>query len=114
MVEKLCKSILGVIFPPILMLIEKGCGSEFWINLILTFLFFIPGVFHAFYVLKVDNCLNIASIFISPLAVYLFKKSCDGDVCVNLVLYILLGFPGAIHAYYLMLDENTADLNANK
>lgn len=29
----------------------KGCGADFWINVILTILGYIPGHVHAFYVM---------------------------------------------------------------
>ncbi|HET8860065.1 YqaE/Pmp3 family membrane protein [Marivirga sp.] len=42
---------LAIFLPPLAVAMEKGLTSAFWINLILTCLFFIPGVIHAFYVL---------------------------------------------------------------
>ncbi|WKK77319.2 YqaE/Pmp3 family membrane protein [Marivirga salinae] len=43
--------ILAIFLPPVAVAMGKGLTSAFWINLILTILFFIPGVIHAFYVL---------------------------------------------------------------
>ncbi|KAI8406665.1 hypothetical protein FOFC_02248 [Fusarium oxysporum] len=30
---------------------ERGCGGDFWINLLLTCLFFLPGLIHAIYII---------------------------------------------------------------
>lgn len=43
--------ILAIFLPPVAVAMGKGLSSDFWINLILTLIFFIPGVIHAFYVL---------------------------------------------------------------
>lgn len=39
--------ILSVFLPPIAVLIDKGFGKDFILNLILTLLFFLPGLIHA-------------------------------------------------------------------
>ena len=43
--------VLAIFIPPLAVALDKGLTSAFWINLILTLIFFIPGVIHAFYVL---------------------------------------------------------------
>lgn len=42
--------ILNIFIPPLGVFLAKGLGKDFIINLILTLLFFIPGVIHAFIV----------------------------------------------------------------
>ena len=42
--------ILSVLLPPVGVLLKHGLDKDFWINLILTIIFFIPGVIHALYV----------------------------------------------------------------
>lgn len=39
--------ILAVLLPPLAVFLHDGIGTSFWINIILTLLFFIPGVIHA-------------------------------------------------------------------
>lgn len=39
--------ILAIFLPPVAALLTVGLGLQFWINLILTLFFFIPGVIHA-------------------------------------------------------------------
>lgn len=39
--------ILAVILPPLAVFLHDGIGTSFWINIILTLLFFIPGIIHA-------------------------------------------------------------------
>ncbi|XGW27817.1 hypothetical protein V3C99_018432 [Haemonchus contortus] len=43
--------ILAVICPPIAVLLDQGCTNQFWINILLTILIWIPGVIHAFWVI---------------------------------------------------------------
>ncbi|KAG5439215.1 hypothetical protein PCANB_001514 [Pneumocystis canis] len=45
------KLLFAFIFPPLGVLIEKGCGKDFLINILLTILGYIPGIIHAFYVI---------------------------------------------------------------
>ena len=45
----------------------------------------------------------IAAIFIPPLAVYMKKGTIGNDFWINLVLCFLGGFPGIIHALWVVL-----------
>lgn len=45
------KILLALFIPPLGVAMEVGIGKHFWINLVLTFLGYIPGVIHAFYVI---------------------------------------------------------------
>ena len=45
----------------------------------------------------------IAAIFIPPLAVYMKTRKIDSAFWINVVLCFLGGFPGIIHALYLVL-----------
>lgn len=42
--------ILNILLPPLAVFLRHGIGSAFFINLLLTFLGWLPGVIHAFYV----------------------------------------------------------------
>lgn len=42
--------IATIFIPPLGVALKKGLSTDFWINLILTLLFFIPGLIHAIYV----------------------------------------------------------------
>lgn len=39
--------ILAVLLPPLAVFLHDGVGESFWINVILTLLFFVPGIVHA-------------------------------------------------------------------
>ncbi|WP_439651191.1 YqaE/Pmp3 family membrane protein [Pontibacter harenae] len=39
--------ILAIILPPLAVFLHDGIGTSFWINIILTLLFFLPGIIHA-------------------------------------------------------------------
>lgn len=46
------KIIFSVLFPPIGVFMEVGLSKQFWINVLLTLLGFIPGIIHALYVIN--------------------------------------------------------------
>ncbi|VDO39691.1 unnamed protein product [Haemonchus placei] len=45
---------------PIAVLFDQGCTTQFWINVILTFLVWIPGVIHAFWVILIFMNIYVA------------------------------------------------------
>lgn len=47
----LLKIILAVILPPLGVFFEVGMTKQFWINVLLTLLGFLPGIIHAVYVI---------------------------------------------------------------
>ncbi|CAO1597713.1 plasma membrane proteolipid Pmp3 [Xanthoria calcicola] len=47
----ICKIILAIFLPPIGVLAERGIGSDFFINILLTILGYIPGIIHALYII---------------------------------------------------------------
>ncbi|KOS12766.1 plasma membrane proteolipid 3 [Malassezia pachydermatis] len=42
-----CKVFFAVLLPPLGVFLERGCHAQFWINIILTCLGYIPGIIHA-------------------------------------------------------------------
>ncbi len=42
--------IATILIPPLGVAMKKGLSNDFWINLILTLIFFVPGLIHAIYV----------------------------------------------------------------
>ena len=47
----------------------------------------------------------IVSLFIPPLAVYMKLGKIDGTFWLNVVLTILGGIPGMLHAWYLIFTK---------
>ncbi len=45
--KKLILILLCIFLPPVAVYMEKGLNKDFFINLILTFFFFLPGTIHA-------------------------------------------------------------------
>ena len=43
--------LLAIFLPPLGVFLEVGLGLQFWINIVLTLLGFIPGIIHACYVI---------------------------------------------------------------
>lgn len=48
--QKLLLVIIAVLLPPLAVGLKAGLGGAFVLNLILTLIFWIPGVLHALYV----------------------------------------------------------------
>ncbi|KAF9514884.1 hypothetical protein BS47DRAFT_1342670 [Hydnum rufescens UP504] len=42
--------ILAIFLPPLAVLLQRGCGADFLINVVLTILAYIPGIIHALYI----------------------------------------------------------------
>ncbi|KAI1649071.1 putative plasma membrane proteolipid 3 [Daldinia loculata] len=47
----ICKIILAILLPPLGVFLERGCGADFCINVLLTILGYIPGIIHALYII---------------------------------------------------------------
>ncbi|KAK6414964.1 plasma membrane proteolipid Pmp3 [Elasticomyces elasticus] len=45
------KIILAVVLPPLGVFLERGCGADLIINIVLTCLGYIPGTIHALYII---------------------------------------------------------------
>lgn len=43
--------LLAIIFPPLGVFLQVGLGGQFWLNIILTILGYIPGIIHAVYII---------------------------------------------------------------
>ncbi len=43
--------IIAIILPPLGVFLQVGLGPQFWINLLLTLLGYIPGIVHAVYII---------------------------------------------------------------
>ncbi len=43
--------ILAIFLPPVGVFLQVGLGTQFWINVILTILGYIPGIIHALYII---------------------------------------------------------------
>lgn len=47
----LLRIILSILIPPLGVFLQVGIGLQFWINIVLTLLGYIPGVLHAIYII---------------------------------------------------------------
>ncbi len=45
------KIVFAILFPPLGVALEVGLNRDFWINVVLTLLGFIPGIVHAVYII---------------------------------------------------------------
>lgn len=49
------KVIAAIILPPLGALMQVGLGTHFWINIVLTFFGWLPGVIHALWLIASDK-----------------------------------------------------------
>ena len=52
---KILKIILAIILPPVAAFMQVGLTTQFWINIVLSLLFVIPGIFHALWLVLTDK-----------------------------------------------------------
>lgn len=43
--------ILAILLPPLGVFLQVGIGAQFWINILLTLLGYIPGIVHAVWII---------------------------------------------------------------
>jgi uncharacterized membrane protein YqaE (UPF0057 family) len=43
--------ILAILLPPLGVFLQVGIGTQFWLNVLLTLLGYLPGIVHALYVI---------------------------------------------------------------
>lgn len=43
--------LIAIVIPPLGVFLQVGIGTQFWINLLLTFLGYIPGIIHAIWII---------------------------------------------------------------
>jgi len=109
--------LLGAVFPPVGVWLVVGLSSGFWINLLLTLLFFVPGQVHALWVIAHNRSdgrpdddghatflAMLFGVFLPPLGVF-WKHGVGGALVVNVVLTLLFWFPGQLHALWVIVDE---------
>lgn len=52
---QLVKLILAVFLPPVAAFLQVGLTKHFWINIVLCFLGFVPGLVHAMWLVLTDQ-----------------------------------------------------------
>ncbi|KAF5318451.1 hypothetical protein D9619_010730 [Psilocybe cf. subviscida] len=43
---------LAILLPPVSVFLKRGCAADFWINVLLCILGWLPGVIHAWYIIS--------------------------------------------------------------
>jgi uncharacterized membrane protein YqaE (UPF0057 family) len=47
----LIRIILAILLPPLGVFLQVGLGAQFWLNILLTILGYIPGIVHAVWII---------------------------------------------------------------
>jgi len=50
-----CRIIASIIIPPLGVFLQVGFGWQFWLNILLTLLGYIPGLIHAIWVIARED-----------------------------------------------------------
>ncbi|MEI6897365.1 MAG: YqaE/Pmp3 family membrane protein [Psychromonas sp.] len=53
-VNKIVLIILAILLPPIAVFLKSGAGKDLIINIVLSLIFFVPGVLHALWLITKD------------------------------------------------------------
>ena len=48
----LIRLVFAIFLPPLGVFLQVGLGKDFWINIILTFLGYFPGIIHAVWIIS--------------------------------------------------------------
>jgi uncharacterized membrane protein YqaE (UPF0057 family) len=46
-----CRVIASVLIPPLGVFLQEGLGKQFWLNVLLTLLGYVPGLVHAIWII---------------------------------------------------------------
>lgn len=109
--------LLGAFVPPVGVFLVKGLGAAFWINLLLTFFFYVPGQIHALWVLAHTRndgrpaphgtqtfVALLVAFWLPPLGV-LFKEGLSVSFLINCLLTLFFWVPGSIHALWVITED---------
>ncbi|MBD2231449.1 YqaE/Pmp3 family membrane protein [Phormidium tenue] len=47
----LLRIVVAIFLPPLGVFLQEGIGTQFWINILLTLLGYIPGIIHAVWII---------------------------------------------------------------
>ncbi|KAI5477996.1 hypothetical protein MNV49_005688 [Pseudohyphozyma bogoriensis] len=56
-----CQIFIALFYPPLAVFLERGCGKDLCINVLLTILMYIPGCLHALDIIETDT--DLSSLF---------------------------------------------------
>ena len=96
-------AVVGSILPPLVILMDFGCGCDFLINLALFIcLPLIGGIVHCFACYGVGLCTGICNVLLPPLGVF-FSRGCSMELLISVLLTAAGVLPGVMYANYVAL-----------
>jgi len=108
--------VLCYFIPPVGVFMQVGLGSAFWINLLLTFFGYLPGVLHGVWIISSvreggGQASDANSTFFSLLAGYFLppvgvamRRGVSAALVINIVLTLLFWVPGMVHAAWVICN----------
>jgi uncharacterized membrane protein YqaE (UPF0057 family) len=104
--------------PPVGVFLQVGMKMDFWINLIATFFFYVPGLVHAVWVItkygpngqeaadhQKDFVRLVLAALLPPAGVFL-QTGFGVPFLLNAVLTCFFWFPGMIHAAWVITQKD--------
>lgn len=52
---KMVKIVFAIILPPVAAFLQVGLTAHFWINILLSVFFYLPGIIHALWLVLTDK-----------------------------------------------------------
>jgi len=111
--------LLGAIFPPLGVWLVVGFRPSFWLNLLLTLFFYVPGQVHALWVVAHTGAGGRAAsdgtstfialllgLLLPPLGVWWKRGTFSGGFWLNVLLTLFFWVPGQIHALWVITAED--------
>ena len=54
----LLRMVLAIVFPPLGVYMQVGASGQFWLNIVLTILGYVPGIIHAIWIISTRSTVN--------------------------------------------------------
>lgn len=102
------------LLPPLGVFLQVGLKGQFWLNVVLSLFFWIPGVLHAVWVVAVESAGQeegqkdfwrlLAAFFLPPLGVAM-QSGVGANFLINCVLTLFFWLPGQLHATWVICAQ---------
>ena len=107
--------LLAAALPPVAVFLQVGLGLSFWINLVLSLVFFVPGQVHALWVVATKGrgadegmttfAALLIALFLPPVAVFMKRGVASVSFWLNVVLCLVFWLPGILHALWVATHD---------
>ena len=109
--------LLATFVPPVGVFMQVGLGGAFWLNVLLSLFFYIPGQLHALWVIstrredgrpEAGGAMTFGSLLLAawlPPVGVLLKRGVGVPLVLNCVLTAFFWIPGMVHAAWAITHD---------